>query len=82
MLRISYFARYRELLGCEFERLPWRPEFATIDDLRRYLQRRGHAWALLAERNLLCARNQELCSSVETLHDGDEIAFFPPVTGG
>ena len=28
------------------------------------------------------ARNQELCSLDEPLVDGDEVAFFPPVTGG
>ncbi|MCW3147160.1 molybdopterin converting factor subunit 1 [Stutzerimonas stutzeri] len=82
MLRINYFARYRELLGCEFERLPWQAEFATIEQLRQFLQQRGGHWALLAERNLMCARNQELCNTAEPLQDGDEIAFFPPVTGG
>jgi len=30
----------------------------------------------------MCARNQELCGLDQRLQDGDEIAFFPPVTGG
>ena len=38
--------------------------------------------SVLAEQNLMCARNQELCGLDQRLQDGDEIAFFPPVTGG
>jgi molybdopterin synthase sulfur carrier subunit len=37
---------------------------------------------VLAEQNLMCARNQELCSLDEPLEEGDEVAFFPTVTGG
>jgi molybdopterin synthase sulfur carrier subunit len=37
---------------------------------------------VLAEQCLMCARNQELCSLAEPLADGDEVAFYPPVTGG
>ena len=36
----------------------------------------------LGERGLMCARNEELCGLAEPLHDGDEVAFFPTVTGG
>ena len=32
--------------------------------------------------NLLCARNQEMCALYDTLNPGDEVAFFPPVSGG
>lgn len=82
MLRINYFARYRELLGCESEWLPWQTDFATIENLRAFLQRRGDCWAVLAETTLMCACNQELCSTDAVLRDGDEVAFFPTVTGG
>ena len=37
---------------------------------------------VLAEQNLMCARNQELCGLDTELADGDEVAFFPTVTGG
>jgi molybdopterin synthase sulfur carrier subunit len=37
---------------------------------------------VLAEQNLMCARNEELCSLAEPLAPGDEVAFFPTVTGG
>ncbi|AOE83821.1 MoaD/ThiS family protein [Pseudomonas sp. TCU-HL1] len=82
MIRVQYFARYREALGIEGEQLNWDPAFAKLDDLRQHLLARGGVWEVLAEQNLMCARNQELCSLDEALSDGDEVAFFPTVTGG
>ena len=80
MIRVQYFARYREALGLDAEEL--QPGFATLDELRQHLLARGGAWEVLAERGLMCARNEELCSLQEPLLDGDEVAFFPTVTGG
>ncbi len=82
MIRVQYFARYRESLGLDSEQLPWDTRFACLDDLRQVLLTRGGAWDVLAEPNLMCARNDELCSLAEPLQDGDQVAFFPTVTGG
>lgn len=83
MIHLHYFARYRDLLGVETESLPWEPSLASLGDLRERLLERGGTWcATLGDGNLMCARNQELCNLDEPLEDGDEIAFFPPVTGG
>ncbi|WP_439861124.1 MoaD/ThiS family protein [Pseudomonas sp. MBLB4136] len=82
MIRVQYFARYREALGLDGEQLRDSQDFATLDDLRRHLLARGGVWQVLAEQNLMCARNQELCSLDEPLEEGDEVAFFPTVTGG
>ncbi|TFF41733.1 MoaD/ThiS family protein [Pseudomonas sp. RIT623] len=83
MIRVNYFARYRELLGSDGEELPWAPALATLRDLRQMLVARGEPWAAtLGQANLMSARNQDLCSLDEPLADGDDIAFFPPVTGG
>ncbi|KGS14980.1 MULTISPECIES: molybdopterin converting factor subunit 1 [Pseudomonas syringae group] len=79
-IQVQYFARYRESLGLDGESVEGR--FATIETLRQALLQRGEAWQVLAEQNLMCARNQELCKPTEPLADGDEVAFFPPVTGG
>jgi len=83
MIRVNYFARYRELLGSEGEALPWAPTLTTLGALRAQLVGRGGLWAqTLGQANLMCARNEELCTLDEPLCDGDAIAFFPPVTGG
>ncbi|MFG3454296.1 MoaD/ThiS family protein [Stutzerimonas stutzeri] len=82
MIQVQYFARYREALGLEAEQMDWDPSFKQLDDLRRRLLARGNEWTVLGEQNLMCARNQELCSLDEPLADGDEVAFFPTVTGG
>lgn len=80
MIQVQYFARYREALGCEGERIEG--TFASVDQLRRELVARGGVWQVLDETRLMCARNQELCRLDEPLAEGDEVAFFPPVTGG
>ncbi|HDS1736415.1 molybdopterin converting factor subunit 1 [Pseudomonas hunanensis] len=79
-VEVVYFARYRELLGSDGERL--QGEFATVEDVREALLAKGGAYQVLAEQNLMCARNQDLCRLAEPLEEGDEVAFFPPVTGG
>jgi molybdopterin synthase sulfur carrier subunit len=66
-VQVQFFARFRETLGTESERLEGT---------------RGGVWEVLAEPNLMCARNQELCQLDEPVEPGDEVAFFPTVTGG
>ena len=82
MIEVRFFARYREALGSDGESLAWSAELDSLDALRRQLLARGEAWQVLAEKGLMCARNQELCSLDSELADGDEVAFFPTVTGG
>lgn len=82
MIRVQFFARYREALGLDSEQIEWDSSLCSLDDLRSRLLARGSEWSVLGEQNLMCARNQELCSLQEPLEDGDEIAFFPTVTGG
>ncbi|MCU1728449.1 molybdopterin converting factor subunit 1 [Pseudomonas sp. 7P_10.2_Bac1] len=79
-LTVHFFARYREALGLDREWVDG--EFATVAQLRESLLQRGGAWQVLAESNLMCARNEDLCKLDEPLADGDTVAFFPPVTGG
>jgi len=79
-VKVLYFARYGEALGLDTETVDG--EFATLDALRAHLALRGGVWQVLAEQNLMCARNEELCQLDEPLVSGDEVAFFPTVTGG
>lgn len=79
-LTVQYFARYREVLGLDSEQLVG--NFSSLDAVRQHLLARDGVWQVLAEAGVMCARNQELCSLAEPVQDGDELAFFPPVTGG
>ena len=81
MIKVLFFAQVRELVGCDELCLP--PEHATADQLRAALCERGDKWALALESGkLLVAVNQTLVPLSTALADGDEVAFFPPVTGG
>lgn len=81
MIDILFFAQVRELTGTSSLRLP--AEFLTVDALRTALAARGDRWALaLKLGGLLVAVNQTLATMDYPLIAGDEVAFFPPVTGG
>jgi sulfur-carrier protein len=82
MITIKYFARLREQLGSQ-ERVDFSTGL-TLGALRDRLIARGgaHAAALDRAHFLRAARNQQMADEAETLADGDEVAFFPPVTGG
>ncbi len=55
-----------------------------MSTLRELLRARGSAWTqeLAADRAVCIAVNQEMAEPETVLRDGDEVAFFPPVTGG
>ncbi|MDX9674556.1 MoaD/ThiS family protein [Pseudomonas zeae] len=78
-LTVKFFARYREALGVDSVRIEG--DFATVEDVRALLAQRDGA-EVLSEQNLMCARNEDLCQLDEPVVDGDEVAFFPTVTGG
>ena len=79
---VRYFASVREALGAG-EDAQVEPG-TTVATLRDALIARGgrHAEALGRERFLRSARNLALCDEATPLVDGDEIGFFPPLTGG
>ncbi|WP_130907926.1 MoaD/ThiS family protein [Pseudomonas sp. Sample_16] len=78
-ITVKFFARYREALGVDSVNVEG--NFATVDDVRVLLAQRDGA-EVLREQNLMCARNEDLCQLDEPVSDGDEVAFFPTVTGG
>lgn len=81
---VKYFASVREKLGPQEEVDLGELPAATVGALLAMLQGRSglHAQALDGSRGLRMALNQALCDADEPLSDGDEVAFFPPVTGG
>ena len=84
MIRVRYFARFREQLGLTEEEIPCPPGIRTAGDLLTHLRGRGGVWAAtLAEgERVMTAVNQALARHDTAIHDGDEVAVFPPVTGG
>ncbi|MDU5452663.1 molybdopterin synthase sulfur carrier subunit [Pseudescherichia vulneris] len=81
MIKVLFFAQVRELVGCDS--LTLESEFQSVEALRQELAARGDRWALaLEEGRLLAAVNQTLVSFDHPVVSGDEVALFPPVTGG
>ncbi|MBX3678475.1 MAG: molybdopterin converting factor subunit 1 [Rhodocyclaceae bacterium] len=82
-VKILYFASLREALGQSSEQLELSPQFGSVGQLHAHLAARGGAWeALATTKNLRAAVNQQMVAMEAPLQDGDEVAFFPPVTGG
>lgn len=83
MVRTLFFAGLREALGSGSESLVLPAGIATVGGLREHLAARGEPWAALANmKNLRVAVNQQMVGLDAAVRDGDEVAFFPPVTGG
>ena len=83
-IKILYFASLREKLGKDVEELELPAGVATVAGLRSHLQGRGGPFEkAFAEKNLLrAAVNQDMVQATASIKGGDEVAFFPPVTGG
>ena len=81
-VKLRFFASLREKLG-EGELLAL-PQGSSVASAREALLARGgvHAEALASRRAVRSALNQKMCAESAVLADGDELAFFPPVTGG
>jgi molybdopterin synthase sulfur carrier subunit len=84
MVNLVYLARLRETFGLASEQIELPPSVRDLRELRALLRSRGGAWAeeLADHRPVRAAVNQEMAHGDTLLSDGDEVAFFPPVTGG
>ena len=82
-VKVLYLARLRESLGRASEHLDLPPD-GTVAIALALLRERGGAWAseLAAGRAVRVAVNKDMAPTTTRLHEGDEVAFFPPVTGG
>lgn len=81
-VRILYFAALREALGLAREEFELPAGVDSVGSLRACLAARGEAWERLAARNVKAAVNQCMAGGDAPVRPGDEVAFFPPVTGG
>ena len=83
-MKILYFAWLKTKLQMSAETVDWSEEMADVDSLVRWMKARGPAFAeIFSDLEVVrIAVNQEYVTENVTLKDDDEIAFFPPVTGG
>jgi molybdopterin synthase sulfur carrier subunit len=83
LINLKYFASVREALGGG-EQVELPPGVETVGAVRAWLVARGEPWssALVEGRALRMACNQRMCAADAPIAPGDEVAFFPPVTGG
>ncbi|MEP6607935.1 MAG: molybdopterin converting factor subunit 1 [Burkholderiaceae bacterium] len=83
-LHMLYFASVREGIGLATEMLEAPAHVRNVAQLRSWLAQRGPAWtdSFAEGRRVRAAVDQSMVSEEHPLHEGAEVAFFPPVTGG
>lgn len=83
-VRTVYLARLREVFSSSGGALTLAGDVATVADVLDMLRSRGGAWAieLAPGRAVRVAVNHALATPTTRVRDGDEVALFPPVTGG
>ena len=83
-VKVLFFAALREQLGTSGEEIELPAGVSTVAGLRSHLLQRGGAWKMaLAENKLVrTSVNQDMVQPGALIKGGDEVAFFPPVTGG
>ena len=81
-VKVLYFASLREQVGVAFEEVNVPPGVTTIAGLRNHLASRGGKYAEIEKGAVRAAVNQDMAQPATPIKAGDEVAFFPPVTGG
>jgi molybdopterin synthase sulfur carrier subunit len=83
MINVLYFARLKEQLKTGSESLD-ADALTTVGAIVDHLRGRGGVWqqVFAEDQTVMMALNQEMCDADARVKDGDEVAFFPPVTGG
>lgn len=84
MLKVHYFAALRETLGKQSEELALpKPNMTVAQLIAHLVASRDDAWAVLSDSaQVLVAVDQTIVERTHPLAGGEEIAFFPPMTGG
>jgi len=82
MIKVVFFAKLREQLDCSELTLD-DDSISTVADVKQLLSNRSDHWQqTLNNGSLLSAVNHDMVDSTHPVKSGDEVAFFPPVTGG
>lgn len=81
-VNVLFFGQLRETVATD-QISATLPADATVDTLVDQLAARGEPWQILrGDQPVMVAINQTMGGPDHTLNDGDEVALFPPVTGG
>ena len=82
-ITVKFFSLIREAVDTEELTLEMSDRLSTVEALKNELSLRGEIWKeALSHPNLIQAINQRVVFQDEGIKDGDEVAFFPPMTGG
>ena len=83
-IKLFYFAKVREVLGIDREEIDVESDIKTLAELVAFLKLRGSQWQSIFDMSssYRMAVNQELAEASDKINANDEIAFFPPITGG
>jgi molybdopterin synthase sulfur carrier subunit len=82
MIKVIFFAALREQLDCSELTLN-SENITTVADLKQLLANKNDQWqSHFSNGSLLSAVNHEMVNGEQLIKPGDEVAFFPPVTGG
>ncbi|MEP7069393.1 MAG: molybdopterin converting factor subunit 1 [Usitatibacter sp.] len=83
-MTLLYFASLRESVGCSREEIALSSGNSTVSSLVEQLRSRDARWttAFAPGKSWRVAVNQRMADLATPVKPGDEIAFFPPVTGG
>jgi len=82
LITLKLFASLREQLGISLEDIELPDHVTTIGAARTFLSSRGEAWQALLGPRVRSALDRRVAHDSALLHEGAELAFFPPVTGG
>jgi molybdopterin synthase sulfur carrier subunit len=84
MVRIVYLARLRDAFGKSAENVDLPGDIGTVAALLAWLRARGGVWAqeLASGRAVRVAVNHDVAQATTPIESDDEVALFPPVTGG
>jgi molybdopterin synthase sulfur carrier subunit len=83
-IKLFYFAKVREVLGIDREEIDVESDIKTLAELVAFLKLRGSQWQSIFDMSssYRMAVNQELVEANHIINANDEVAFFPPITGG